>query len=155
MGSDGQQRLEGGEHGETGQEADHLDGEESDGDAESRRQLRVLPGELERSVVQGQAGQDVILPAHEDSEGEDKVRDEGEEPEVIERLLFHISPSGSLSTLLAPIHWPAASCVPPGLTYPYLYWFNLNVCILKEECRRETQSELPAESSPSYPEGGG
>ena len=103
-------------------------------------------------MVQGQAGQHVLLPAHEDGECEDGVRDEGEEPGRIERLLFHISCSisVSVSTLLAPIHWPAASySVPPGP----IYWFN--VCILKEECRTETQSELPAESSPSYPEVGG
>ena len=80
MGSNGQQGLQGGEHGQTGQEADHLDGEESDGDAEPGGQLRVLPGELELRVVQGEAGQHVVLAAHEDGEREDKVGDEGEEP---------------------------------------------------------------------------
>ena len=68
-----------------------------------------LTGEVEGCVVQGKAGQHVILPAHEDGECEDKVRDEGEEPGRIEILLFHISSSVSVSTLLALIHWPAAS----------------------------------------------
>ena len=80
MGPDGQEGLQGGEHGEAGHEADHLDGEEGDGDAQPGRQLRVLPGEVQLGVVQREAGQHVVLSAHEDGQGEDEVRDECEEP---------------------------------------------------------------------------
>ena len=58
----------------------HFYCEKRDSDTQACSELRVLALELELSVVQGEAGEDVILSGHQHRGGQDEVGEEDEEP---------------------------------------------------------------------------
>ena len=102
--SDGEQRLDWGEHGQTSQEPDlkrkrslvllsiihrfkkdyfyvyHFNCEKRDSNTQPSCELSVLALELELGVVQGEAGEDVILPGHQHCGGQHEVGEEDKEP---------------------------------------------------------------------------
>ena len=99
--SDGEQRLDWGEHGQASQEPDlkrkrsqvllsmiqgpkrtvyHFNCEKCDSNTQSSCELSVLALELELGVVQGETGEDVILSGHQHGGGQHEVGEEDEEP---------------------------------------------------------------------------